>query len=91
MGICIVLQLVLFVTRYTNVFQAGDLWNNYSYMAWGSMLYILTGNLVMSIVLMILLQLYTGDEEDDDGDDDDRAEGVKECFDDGHTVYTPLL
>ena len=58
-GICIVLQLVLFVTRYTNVFQAGDLWNNYSYMAWGSMLYILTGNLVMSIVLMILLQLYT--------------------------------
>jgi len=57
--ICILIQLALFMTRYTNVFQAGDLWNNYSYMVWGSMLYLMTGNLIMSIVLMIVLQLYT--------------------------------
>lgn len=57
--ICILIQLGLFMTRYTNVFQAGDLWNNYSYMVWGSMLYLMTGNLVMSILLMIVLQLYT--------------------------------
>jgi PTS system galactitol-specific IIC component len=56
-GIAILIQIVLFMTRYTNVFQAGDLWNNYSYMAWGSMLYILTGNLWLSLALMVLLLL----------------------------------
>ena len=29
-AICILLQVVLFLTRFTNIFQAGDLWNNYS-------------------------------------------------------------
>lgn len=59
LGICILLQVVLFLTRYTNVFQAGDLWNNYSYMVWGSMLFILTKNMLMSLLLMVVLQLYT--------------------------------
>ncbi|QEY34723.1 PTS galactitol transporter subunit IIC [Caproiciproducens galactitolivorans] len=57
--IAIVLQIVLFLTRYTNVFQAGDLWNNYSYMAWGSVLFLLTGNFALSLTCMIVQQLYT--------------------------------
>jgi PTS system galactitol-specific IIC component len=31
-GVAILLQTILFLTRYTNIFQPGDLWNNYSYM-----------------------------------------------------------
>lgn len=57
-GIAIVLQTVLFLLRYTNVFQAGDLWNNYSYMAWGSMLFLLTNNFWLSLACMVVMQLY---------------------------------
>ena len=41
-GVAIILQLVLFFTKWTNVFMASDLWNNYSFIVWGSMLYALT-------------------------------------------------
>lgn len=58
-AVAIILQTVLFLTRYTNVFQAGDLWNNYSYMAWGSVLYLITGNFWLSMACMIVQQLYT--------------------------------
>lgn len=57
--VAIVLQTVLFLTRYTNVFQAGDLWNNYSYMAWGSCLYLLTKNFTLALACMIMQQLFT--------------------------------
>ena len=57
--ICILIQLALFMTRYTTVFQAGDLWTNYSYMVWGSMLYLMTGSLFMGLLRMVVLQLYT--------------------------------
>lgn len=59
-AICILLQVVLFLVRFTNIFQAGDLWNNYSYMTWGSMIYILTeGNMLLAIALMVVQQIYT--------------------------------
>ena len=58
-GVAILIQILLFFTKYTNVFQAGDLWNNYSYMAWGSCLFILTNNIVLSLCFMILLLLVT--------------------------------
>ena len=58
-AIAIILQTVLFLTRYTNVFQAGDLWNNYSYMAWGSILYLLTKNMWLSMACMVIQLLYT--------------------------------
>ena len=58
-GICLLLQIVLFLTRYTNVFQAGDLWNNYSYMAWGSVIYLASDNLWLALAAMITMQLYT--------------------------------
>lgn len=57
-GIAIVLQIGLFFAKWTNVFMASDLWNNYSFMVWGSMLFILTGNLWLSLALMIVQNLY---------------------------------
>lgn len=57
LGLAILMQVVLFLTHYTNVFQAGDLWNNYSYFLWGSMLFVATKNMLLSIGLMLLLQL----------------------------------
>lgn len=43
-AVAIALQVILYLVHYTTVFQAGDLWNNYSYFAWGSCLFVLTGN-----------------------------------------------
>ncbi|WP_068674994.1 PTS galactitol transporter subunit IIC [Oceanobacillus sp. Castelsardo] len=58
-GVCILLQTILFLTRYTNVFQPGDLWNNYSYMVWGSMIFLVTGNIWLGIACMIVQMLFT--------------------------------
>lgn len=58
-GVCILLQTVLFLTRYTNIFQPGDLWNNYSYMVWGSMVYLATGSIWLGIACMIVQTLFT--------------------------------
>ena len=58
-GVAILLQIILFFSKYTNVFQAGDLWNNYSYMAWGSCLFVLTNNLWLSLCFMAFLLLVT--------------------------------
>lgn len=57
-GIAILLQIVLFFVKWTNVFMASDLWNNYSFMVWGSMLFILTGNLWLALALMVMQNLY---------------------------------
>lgn len=58
-GGAIVIQTILFLTRYTNVFQPGDLWNNYSYMVWGSMVYLITGNIWLGFACMIMQLLFT--------------------------------
>ena len=52
------LQAILFVIKFTDIFMPSDLWNNYSFMLWGSMLYISTKNLWLSIGLMVLSNLY---------------------------------
>ena len=57
-GVAIVLQLVLFFLKWTNVFMASDLWNNYSFMVWGSMLYALTGSMMLAMGLMVTQLLY---------------------------------
>lgn len=57
-GVAIVLQLVLFFLKWTNVFMASDLWNNYSFMVWGSMLYALTRNMLLAMALMVMQLLY---------------------------------
>lgn len=53
----LVLQLVLFLLRWTDVFQPSDLWNNYSYMVWGAMVYLVTGNMMLALGCMILLAM----------------------------------
>jgi PTS system galactitol-specific IIC component len=57
-GIAIAIQVGLFFLKWTNVFMASDLWNNYSFMVWGSMLFLLTGNLWLALLLMIVQNLY---------------------------------
>jgi len=58
LGLGLALQTILFLVRFTNVFMPSDLWNNYSFMLWGSMLFVATGNLGLSIFLMVLSNLY---------------------------------
>lgn len=51
-------QILLFAVRWTNVFMPGDLWNNYSYMFWGSMIYAVTNDIWLAMALMLLQTLY---------------------------------
>ena len=51
-------QVILFLVRVTNVFIPGDLWNNYSYMFWGSMLYVITNDIWLSLAAMFIMVLY---------------------------------
>ncbi len=57
-GIAILVELVLFFTKWSNVFMASDLWNNYSFMVWGSMIYAITKNMVLAMACMIVQLLY---------------------------------
>lgn len=59
LGLGLLLQVLLFVLKVTDVFFPSDLWNNYSYMLWGSMLYVVTGNVWLALGLMVLINLYT--------------------------------
>ncbi|MDR2879882.1 MAG: PTS galactitol transporter subunit IIC [Fusobacteriales bacterium] len=58
-GLGLLFQAVLFLLKWTNIFMPGDIWNNYSYMLWGSMLYFVTGNLWLSLGCMLVMNLYT--------------------------------
>lgn len=58
-GIAIILQLFIFFVRWTDVFMVGDLWNNYTYMVWGSILYVITKNVWLSLGLMVTQTFYT--------------------------------
>ncbi|MCL2227115.1 MAG: PTS galactitol transporter subunit IIC [Oscillospiraceae bacterium] len=57
-GIAIAIQIILFFLKWTNVFMPSDLWNNYSFMVWGSMLFLLTGNLWLALLLMVIQNLF---------------------------------
>lgn len=59
LGLGILLQTILFLIKWTDVFQPSDLWNNYSYMVWGAMVIGVTGNFPLGIACMILLNLYS--------------------------------
>ena len=54
----LVLQLALFLLKWTDVFMPSDMWNNYSFMVWGSMLYLITSNMALAMALMIIQNLY---------------------------------
>ena len=57
--VALALQTILFVVKWTDVFQPGDLWNNYSYMVWGSMIYASSKNMMLALACMIVLNLYS--------------------------------
>lgn len=59
LGLCIVIQVALFLLKWTDVFQSADLWNNYSYMTWGSMVFLFTKSMTLAILCMITLTVYT--------------------------------
>lgn len=58
-GVGLIFQIVLWITKITDIFMPSDLWNNYSIIVWGSMLYQLSNNLVMAFVLMLFINLVT--------------------------------
>ncbi len=58
-GVALLFQGFLFSVKWTNIFMPGDLWNNYNYMLWGSMCYVVTNNIFLSFGLMFTLNLYT--------------------------------
>ena len=59
LGVCLLLQTALFLLKWTNIFQPGDLWNNYSYMIWGSITFLVTGSWLYALAVMALQMLYT--------------------------------
>jgi PTS system galactitol-specific IIC component len=59
LAIGLILQTILFLVKWTDVFQPSDLWNNYSYAIWGSMVYFATNNMALSLGCMILLNLFS--------------------------------
>lgn len=56
-GIGLIFQIVLWLIKWTDIFMPSDLWNNYSIIVWGSMLFQLTKNLVLSILLMLFINM----------------------------------
>lgn len=52
------LQVGLFLLKWTDVFMPSDMWNNYSFMVWGSMLYLITNNMALAMACMIVQNLY---------------------------------
>lgn len=57
-GLAILFQVALFLLKWTNIFMPSDLWNNYSFMVWGSMIYLVTGNIWLAIGVMLVQNLY---------------------------------
>jgi len=58
LGFGLLFQIILFLAKVTNVFIPGDLWNNYSYMFWGSMIYVVTEDIWLALALMFVQVLY---------------------------------
>lgn len=54
----LVLQVALFLLKWTDVFMPSDMWNNYSFMVWGSMIYLITNNMMLAMACMIVQNLY---------------------------------
>jgi len=59
LGVGLLFQILLFLVGWTNIFQPGDLWNNYSYMVWGSLIYVATKNMWLALACMLVINLYS--------------------------------
>lgn len=55
----IIIQLVLFATRFTNIFLPSDLWLNYTYMIWGALVYTATKSFGLAMLFMIIILLFS--------------------------------
>lgn len=53
------IELVLFLVGITRVFVPSNLWNNFGYMIWGTMVYAATGNFALSFAFMVFVLLYS--------------------------------
>lgn len=58
-GVGLLFQIVWWLCKATDIFMPSDLWNNYSISVWGSMFFLLTGNMVIAFVLMIFINMVT--------------------------------
>jgi PTS system galactitol-specific IIC component len=56
-GVGLVFQIVLWLIKWTDIFMPSDLWNNYSIIVWGSMLYQLKHNMLMAFVMMLFINM----------------------------------
>lgn len=56
-GVGLIFQIAIWMVKLTDIFMPSDLWNNYSIIVWGSMLYQIKGNLIMSFALMLFINL----------------------------------
>lgn len=54
----IVVPLIMFLTGWTNVFQPSGLWDLYNIIVWGSLVYVVTNDMFLSIALMLVIQLW---------------------------------
>lgn len=54
----ILLQAGLYLVGWTPIFMPTDLWNNYSFIIWGSFVYLQTGSMALAMVCMILQNMY---------------------------------
>lgn len=57
-GIGLAFQFLIFFVGWTPVFMPTDLWNNYSYIIWGTFTYQLTHSMLLAFWCMILQVLY---------------------------------
>lgn len=57
-GLGLLFQLVVWFAKVTDIFMPSDLWNNYSISVWGSLLFLLTGQALLAILLMFVINLY---------------------------------
>ncbi len=53
-----IFQLILFLTKFTNVFQPSGVWDQYQYAVWGGMVYFVSKDLVLAVAFMLVLNLY---------------------------------
>lgn len=54
----LILEIVLFLIGYTRVFFPTNLWQNWGFMIWGSIAYVVTHNFWLSLGLSLFLMLY---------------------------------
>lgn len=58
-GVGLLFQVAVWFLHITDIFMPSDLWNNYSISVWGSLLFLLCGNMPLAFALMLFVNLVT--------------------------------